>query len=165
MGFGDSGLFRAASSQLEDLVGLQRLGSIVLEGLVGGVVRSGSSGLGAVGSVVFVSMDIAAGSRSWLEVGRDGGRGELSFDRLPGRDGDVPPRRVASILFRDAIESARCKPVGEVTLHRLTLSVRFIIALCTKPPMPFVGERGLVGDVRPEGGDITGWLSFADAAS
>jgi hypothetical protein len=43
-----------------------------------------------------------------------------------------------------------------VTLHRLTLSDLFIIALCTKPPIPFVGEldRELdrVGDIRPGDG-------------
>ena len=37
LGLGDSGLFRALSSQL-DLVGLHRLGSMVFEGLVSSVV-------------------------------------------------------------------------------------------------------------------------------
>lgn len=38
------------------------------------------------------------------------------------------------------------------------LSDRFIIALCTNPPMPFVGEpdrSALDGEVRPDVGDIT----------
>lgn len=47
LGFGDSGLFRALSSQL-DFVGLHLLGSIVFDGLLGGVVsirKEGSAGI------------------------------------------------------------------------------------------------------------------------
>ncbi len=42
-GLGDSGLFSAASSQLEDFVGLHLRGSMVLEGLTGGLVFSSAS--------------------------------------------------------------------------------------------------------------------------
>lgn len=42
----------------------------------------------------------------------------------------------------EAIESARANPGGDATLHLFTLSDRFIMALWTKPPMPFVGETG-----------------------
>jgi hypothetical protein len=43
-----------------------------------------------------------------------------------------------------------------VTLHLFTLSLLFIIALCTNPPAPLVGESGRMGDVRPEGGETMG---------
>lgn len=36
----------------------------------------------------------------------------------------------------------------------LTLSDRFSIALCTKPPIPFVGEAGRSGEIRPCARDI-----------
>ena len=49
----------------------------------------------------------------------------------------------------DATESARAKPGGDATLHLFTLSDRFIMALCTNPPIPLVGEAERVGDVRP----------------
>ena len=57
-----------------------------------------------------------------------------------------------------ATESPLLKPEGDCTLHLLfTLSDLFIIALCTKPPMPFVGDAGrssLSGEIRPCDGDI-----------
>jgi len=59
-----------------------------------------------------------------------------------------------SRALRLATESARFRPGGLVTLHLLTLSLRFIMALWTKPPMPFVGEADRSGDVRPEGETI-----------
>jgi len=53
-----------------------------------------------------------------------------------------PPRLLA-------VEPARCKPGAAVALHLLlTLSDLFIIALCTNPPIPFVG------DTRPEDIDV-----------
>lgn len=55
-------------------------------------------------------------------------------------------------------ESPLLRPGGDCTLHLLfTLSDLFIIALCTKPPMPFVGDAGrsnLSGEIRPCDGDI-----------
>lgn len=65
-----------------------------------------------------------------------------------------------ALRFDDTTESARCRPVGDVTLHRFTLSVRFIMALCTKPPIPFVGETGRAGEVRPSGdGGLAAFIS------
>jgi hypothetical protein len=65
------------------------------------------------------------------------------------------PCGLSKPIMLDRTESARCKPEGELTLHRLTLSERFIMALCTNPPMPLVGESGgLVGDVRPGDGGM-----------
>lgn len=146
-GLGDSGLLRAASSQLEDLVGLHLRGSIVLDGLDGGVFSSSGSGSAALG----VGVVCPSASFSWLDVGlcEDD---DSSRSMLGGRVtlfGAV--RCEKSIVFLATEESARCNPPGEVTLHRLTLSERFIMALCTKPPMPLVGETGLVGDERPVG--------------
>ena len=51
----------------------------------------------------------------------------------------------------EAMESARVKPGGLVTLHLLTLSERFIMALCTKPPIPLVGDGVRAGENRPVG--------------
>lgn len=46
-----------------------------------------------------------------------------------------------------AIESPRLRPAFACTLHLLfTLSDRFIIALCTNPPRPLVGDGGRSGD-------------------
>lgn len=57
-----------------------------------------------------------------------------------------------------AIEFSLDKPDPACALHRLfTLSERFSIALCTKPPSPFVGDGGRSirsGDIRPWEGDI-----------
>lgn len=57
-----------------------------------------------------------------------------------------------------AIEFPRLRPGGDCTLHLLlTLSDLFIIALCTNPPIPLVGEIGrssLSGEIRPWDGDI-----------
>ena len=88
----------------------------------------------------------------WLEVGLEEGRGEPSLLRLPGLDA---PAAEPKLL---ATEFPRLRPGGACTLHLLlTLSDRFIMALCTKPPIPFVGEAGrsnLSGEIRPCEGDI-----------
>jgi len=62
----------------------------------------------------------------WLEVGREGVSSALT-----------PPRKLA-------VESLRARVEGPaVTLHLLlTLSLRLSMALCTKPPIPLVGELG-----------------------
>lgn len=52
-------------------------------------------------------------------------------------------------LRLEATESARAILGGLATLHRLTLSDLFIMALWTKPPMPFVGDVDRKGEVRP----------------
>jgi hypothetical protein len=53
------------------------------------------------------------------------------------------------------VEFVLLMPCGVCVLHRLfTLSLRFIIALCTKPPMPFVGEGARSGEILPCVGDI-----------
>src|SRR5690606_28691167 len=74
--------------------------------------------------------------------------------------GVVGRSRLDVVVVR--VGSTRCKPAGEFTLQRLTLSERFIMALWTKPPMPLVGDTGRVGDVRP--GETEAEL-FADAGS
>lgn len=91
------------------------------------------------------------GPFEWLEVGL----GLVSRDLLVGRGVNsgcgLPVRPLPSKLLRlDATDPARFKPAGELTLQRLTLSVRFIMALWTNPPIPFVGEAGLVGELRPD---------------
>jgi hypothetical protein len=57
-----------------------------------------------------------------------------------------------------ATELPRLRPGGDWTLHLLfTLSDLFIIALCTNPPIPFVGDAGRSrrsGEIRPCVGDI-----------
>lgn len=91
--------------------------------------------------------------------------GELSPLTLFGRERLVTALRailvVGSMLLRLlATELPRFIPGGDWTLHLLfTLSDRFNIALCTKPPMPLVGDAGrstLSGDIRPCVGDIAG---------
>lgn len=61
MGFGDSGLFRALSNQL-DLVGLHLLGSMVFDGVLGGVVSTHRVGSGGVSSCTFDVCEREAGS-------------------------------------------------------------------------------------------------------
>ena len=86
------------------------------------------------------------------ELGRDAGRdNDLAEDDPVVRDEGI----AAIMLLRlDTTESARVRPGGEVTLHRLTLSDLFIMALCTKPPRPLVGDVARIADdgpVRPDG--------------
>jgi hypothetical protein len=64
--------------------------------------------------------------------------------------GGLPPlvsgtgARLPSVPRWPAIESPRFRPGAACVLHLLlTLSDRFIIALCTNPPNPFVGDGGL----------------------
>jgi len=48
-----------------------------------------------------------------------------------------------------AVEFSLLSPAPGWPLHLLlTLSDRLSIALCTKPPIPFVGEGGLSTDIR-----------------
>jgi hypothetical protein len=145
-------LFKALSSQL-DFVGLHLRGSIVLVGL-----RGKAESPKAVSTV---------GAGAGAEAGA-GAFGVISLSDSPCRDvGRLEPGVVApgpdllcGRVFKDRpgpwfdwIELTRLRLGGLVTLHRLTLSDLFIIALWTKPPMPFVGEldRELdrVGDKRP----------------
>ncbi len=92
----------------------------------------------------------------WLEVGRELGLGEFSRLRLTGLA--VVLLLVSTLLRLLVTELPLVRPGGDCTLHRLlTLSDLFIIALCTKPPMPFVGDGGLSsrsGEIRPWEGDI-----------
>lgn len=62
----------------------------------------------------------------------------------------------ATLLRFETIELLRLNPCGSCVLHRFeTLSDLLIIALCTKPPRPFVGEvdRARSGDIRRCVGD------------
>jgi hypothetical protein len=55
------------------------------------------------------------------------------------------------------VELCRVKAGGVCVLHRLeTLSLRLSMALCTKPPMPLVGDAGRSrsGDILPCAGDM-----------
>jgi hypothetical protein len=56
------------------------------------------------------------------------------------------------------VEFCLVSPCGACVLHRLlTLSLRLSMALCTKPPMPLVGDAGRsvrTGEMRPCVGDI-----------
>ncbi len=97
----------------------------------------------------------------WLELGRELGLGEFSRLRLTGLAVVPPSARlllVSALLRLLVTELPLVRPGGDCTLHRLlTLSDLFIIALCTKPPMPFVGDGGLStrsGEIRPWEGDI-----------
>jgi hypothetical protein len=70
----------------------------------------------------------------------------LDFDSRGG----LPPlvsgtaARLPRVPRWPATESPRFRPGAACVLHLLlTLSDRFIIALCTNPPKPFVGEGGL----------------------
>lgn len=176
-GLGESGLFRAVSNQLA-LVGLHRRGSMVLDGLTGIVTSSFSAtavllalaggvmaseetvlALGvlstASGSDCSVFSASSACSTPCLEPGRDDSAertSERSRNMLVGRDLeramlDRSPARP------EAMVSPLAMPGGEATLHLLTLSDLFIMALCTKPPMPLVGDGGFVGEERPDTGD------------
>jgi hypothetical protein len=89
-----------------------------------------------------------------LELGREEGSIELSRLKLLGLEsvfGSVPyvlPRLLS-------VEFCLLKVVGTWALHLLlTLSLRFSIALCTKPPMPLVGDEGRSGDILPWVGDM-----------
>lgn len=62
--------------------------------------------------------------------------------------GPVPAAPRMFLLL--ATESPRLSPGAACTLHLLfTLSDRFIIALSTKPPRPFVGDGGLLEEPQP----------------
>ena len=110
-----------------------------------------------------VGRDFVAGVPSRLAFGLEVERG---FASPAGKREPAP-----------SIEFPRLRPGAGVALHRLlTLSDLFIIALCTKPPSPLVGEAGrsiLSGESRPCDGDMASdllvvtdpLLSTNDAAS
>ena len=123
--FGDSGgLFKALSSQL-DFVGLHLLGSIVLDGLRG--IAESPNDVSIVGAgAATAALGVTSLSDSPC---RDVGRLE------PGVVAPGPALLVGRALtdkpapWFDWIELARLRLGGLVTLHRLTLSDLFIIAL------------------------------------
>lgn len=89
----------------------------------------------------------------WLELGRESDKGELSRIGLgsggPGNRSPPNPER-ATLLRLLIIELLRLRLAGDCTVHRFEiLSLRFNIALCTKPPKPLVGEPDRSGDARP----------------
>jgi hypothetical protein len=180
----DSGRLSALSSQV-DLVGLHRLGSIVLD--VKGLEGPSPPKLSAVTELVDLAWPYRAGllglpsermvswlpekegvvglsvvsdgcteASVWLELGRSVGTGPVS--RLIREDVvgvmslKLPVRLGAATLFRLlTIELLRLRPWGSCALHRFeTLSDRLIMALCTNPPRPLVGdvERARSGDIR-----------------
>lgn len=165
--FGESGLLSALSSQL-DFVGLQRLGSIVLEGLTGRDASSGNpvfwNGGGLLDDGVLGRLSNADSSPPCREAGRDDGR---EADLLvPGVVVVVVGSRInmlcglARVLSTEPrcvlVFSGRVNAGGLATDHRFTLSLLFIIALCTNPPMPLVGEVVRAGEERPVGVKATG---------
>ena len=96
----------------------------------------------------------------WLEVGRevDEVSMELSLLRLVGRsDFDNVPYPAITLPRLLRVEFCLLKPGGVCVLHLLlTLSLRLSMALCTKPPMPLVGDTGRSrsGDILPCVGDM-----------
>jgi len=102
----------------------------------------------------------------WLDVGLELGCGEASRLKLLGLEVPFEERAMLPVgvfavswwLLLLATEFPLFSPGGDWMLHLLfTLSDRFIMALCTKPPIPFVGDAGrssLSGDIRPCEGDI-----------
>ena len=158
-GFGDSGRARALSSQ-DDFVGLN-----LFEGLNGGENGPCVSGLGGGGSrrdatdldrlcndaTDLLGWSFASPSCSvrlltvlWLDVGLESGS-ELCRGSSLGilRELGTPSRMLPMPLRMLAVESCRERLEPGCALHLLlTLSFRFSMALCTKPPMPLVGDAG-----------------------
>jgi len=93
----------------------------------------------------------------WLEAGREEGSVKGSRLELVGRsvfESVAKPDTLPRLL---KVELCLLKGGGGCVLHLLlTLSLRFSIALCTKPPMPFVGEAGRSrsGEILPCVGDM-----------
>lgn len=97
------------------------------------------------------------GSVPWLDTGLEADKGDDSpslAGRISLEEPLLCPGLKPVILDRCAgldvaTESPRFRPVPACTLHLLlTLSERFIIALCTKPPSPLVGEGGRPAEER-----------------
>jgi len=95
-----------------------------------------------------------------LDTGRDEGSVEFSLLKLLGRsslekEGSAPMATLDRLLI---VEFCLLRGCGPWALHRLlTLSLRLSMALCTKPPMPFVGDAGRSvrsGDILPCVGDM-----------
>lgn len=94
-----------------------------------------------------------------LEPGREAGSTEFSLLRLLGLsildNVPYPPVALPRLL---KVEFCLLTAGGVCVLHLFlfTLSLRFIMALCTNPPMPFVGDvgRSRSGDILPCVGDI-----------
>lgn len=170
---GESGLLRALSSQL-DFVGLQRL-----EGLGGEVSSCDGSFSLKVDATDLLRLWLWAGSAGltnsrgarsssrvagrvtvallWLEVGREEGSKEPSLLKAGLSDLDSVPYPAMALPRLLNVEFWRVRPGGVAVLQRLlTLSLRLSMALCTKPPMPLVGEveRSRSGDILPCVGDM-----------
>lgn len=95
-----------------------------------------------------------------LDCGREGVSADSSLLRLVGRSifaKDPYPDMALARLLR--VELFLFSGGGVCVLHLLlTLSLRFMLALSTKPPMPFVGDadRSRSGDLLPCVGDMNG---------
>jgi hypothetical protein len=103
-------------------------------------------------SVSFTSLGFAwtTVASLWLEPGLDGDKGEFSRMGFASGSISLPNAGRPTPLRVLTIELLRLRLAGDCTLHRFDmLSERFIIALCTNPPRPFVGETGRSGDARP----------------
>ena len=96
------------------------------------------------------------------DPGREEGSMELSLLKLVGRTSDLdsvpyPLDDAAPPLLLN-VEFCLLRPCGVCVLHLLfTLSLRLSMALCTKPPIPFVGEAGRSmrsGEILPCVGDM-----------
>jgi hypothetical protein len=95
-----------------------------------------------------------------LDCGREGASADSSLLRLVGRsilDNEPNPDMALARLLR--VELCLLRVGGVCVLHLLlTLSLRFMLALSTKPPMPLVGDTGRSrsGEILPCIDDMSG---------
>lgn len=140
-------------SKKVDAIDLLRLWRVT-EGLTGSSLGVASFSRPFV-TVALLELDVG---RPALDLGRKGGSTELSLLRPVGRSILASEPKPAMALARLLIlELCLLRFGGVCVLHRLlTLSLRFILALSTKPPTPFVGDKGRSGDILPCVGDMRG---------
>lgn len=130
---------RSPATPLEDIV-LRARGGLL--GLSSSCVLKLPPGTGGVAGRS-LSLLLTTVASLWLDPGRGCNMGPSLLNL--GAAGKVSVLLGAAKLFRLlANEFPRASPDGSWALHRFdTLSDRFIIALCTKPPSPFVGDDDL----------------------
>lgn len=146
-------------SAVAELADREWLGRNDLLGLPAPRILSLSLMAGAEGVVGLSVVSVRASL--WLESGR-GGRVEESPRGLERGGGFISLRLGPATLLRfEIMEFDRLNPCGICALHLFdTLSDLLNIALCTKPPIPFVGEVE-----RLRSGDKRRWLGEAAGSS